>query len=152
MNDGMKGAWQNARRSGHPRHPGQSDGEPFYSRVRLYRTSGGKARLFGVCGGIANYFGISTFWVRLATITSGMFFTIPTIAGYLLLVLILDREPEDLYDSPEQARFWQSVHREPSLTLTSLGKKFRNLEQRLRRVEAQVTSPAYRMDRDLRNS
>ncbi|TQV78366.1 PspC domain-containing protein [Denitrobaculum tricleocarpae] len=123
-----------------------------YSRVRLYRTSGGQARLFGVCGGIANYFGVPTFWIRLATIISAIFFTIPTISGYLLMTLILDREPENLYDSPEQERFWQSVHREPGQTLSSLDKKFRALELRLRRIEAQVTSPGYRMDRDLRDS
>ena len=127
-------------------------GQQPYSRVRLYRMSGGQARLFGVCGGIANYFGISTTWVRLATLVSAIFFTIPTIAGYLLMTLILDREPEDLYDSPEQERFWQSVHREPGQTLSSLDKKFRALELRLRRIEAQVTSPGYRMDRDLRDS
>ncbi len=125
--------------------------QPF-SRVRLYRTSGGRARLFGVCGGIANYFGVPTFWIRLATLISAIFFTIPTISGYLLMTLILDREPENLYDSPEQERFWQSVHREPGQTLSSLDKKFRALELRLRRIEAQVTSPGYRMDRDLRDS
>ena len=123
-----------------------------YSRVRLYRTSGSQARIFGVCGGIANYFGVSVFWIRLATIISGIFFTIPTISGYLLLTLVLDREPDDLYDSPEQEQFWQSLHREPGQTVSGLEKKFRSLEQRLRRIEAQVTSPGYRMDRDLRDA
>ncbi len=138
---------------GYRADPGVNYGsQQAYSRVRLYRTSGGQARLFGVCGGIANYFGLPTFWLRLATLISAVFFTIPTISGYLLMTLILDREPENLYDSPEQERFWQSVHREPGQTLSSLDKKFRALELRLRRIEAQVTSPGYRMDRDLRDA
>lgn len=149
-----KGPYQPRHEGPHPYARREEDhrGQQPYSRVRLYRMSGGQARLFGVCGGIANYFGISTTWVRLATIVSAIFFTIPTISGYLLMTLILDREPEDLYDSPEQERFWQSVHREPGQTLSSLDKKFRALELRLRRIEAQVTSPGYRMDRDLRDS
>ena len=135
----------------HQRGQGSTGGQNF-SRVRLYRTSGSQARLMGVCGGIANYFGVSPFWIRLATIASGIFFTVPTIGGYLLLTLVLDREPEDLYESPEQEQFWQSVHREPAQTLASLDKKFRSMELRLRRIEAQVTSPGYRMDRDLRDT
>lgn len=144
-----------SRRNGQERHSGRgqnSGNSQAYSRVRLYRTAGGQARLFGVCGGIANYFGVPTFWIRLATLGSAIFFTIPTISGYLLMTLILDREPEDLYDSLEQERFWQSVHREPGQTLSSLDKKFRALELRLRRIEAQVTSPGYRMDKDLRDA
>lgn len=135
----------------HSRQRGQCGGHE-HSRVRLYRTSGGQARLAGVCGGIANYFGVSPFWIRLATIVSAIFFTVPTFGGYLLLTLVLDREPENLYESPEQEKFWQSVHREPAQTLASLDKKFRSMELRLRRIEAQVTSPGYRMDRDLRDS
>ncbi|WP_282609914.1 PspC domain-containing protein [Pelagibius sp. Alg239-R121] len=145
----MKDAWHQPY---HGRQGTSGGQQQAYSRVRLYRTSGGQARLLGVCGGIANYFGISAFWIRLATLISGVFFTVPTISGYLLLTLVLDREPEDLYDSPEQEQFWQSVHRAPAQTLSSLDKKFRSMEQRLRRIEAQVTSPGYRMDRDLRDS
>lgn len=151
----MKQGPYHARRDGQGRRYRQgqeSMNHQPYSRVRLYRTSGGQARVFGVCGGIATYFGVSTSWIRLATIVSAIFFTIPTISGYLLLTLILAREPEDLYDSPEQEQFWQSVHREPGQTLSSLDKKFRALELRLRRIEAQVTSPGYRMDRDLRDA
>lgn len=145
----MNQGWHHSHQRGH----GAGQGDPHgHSRVRLYRTSGGQARLAGVCGGIANYFGVSSFWIRLATIVSAIFFTVPTIGGYLLLTLVLDREPEDLYESPEQEQFWQSVHREPAQTLASLDKKFRSMELRLRRIEAQVTSPGYRMDRDLRDS
>lgn len=153
----MNQGWHESRAQGapgrgaHERGAG-GHGRQNHSRVRLYRTSGGQARLAGVCGGIANYFGISPFWVRLATIVSAVFFTIPTFGGYLLLTLVLDREPEDLYESPEQEEFWQSLHREPAQTLASLDKKFRSMELRLRRIEAQVTSPGYRMDRDLRDS
>ncbi len=119
------------------------------SRSRLYRRAGG-AKILGVCGGIADYFGINASLVRLAWLISLVMFTLPTLIGYFLLAWLLDQQPDDLFESEEEAAFWRQVRTQPSKTFAALKHKFRILELRLRGLEATVTSPGFKMDRELR--
>jgi phage shock protein C len=104
-------------------------------RSRLYRRPRGSAKIMGVCGGIADYL---------------VMFTVPTLIGYFLLAWLLDEEPEGLFESEEEEVFWRHVRTEPSQTLAGLKHRFRTLELRLRDMEAYVTSPAFKIDRELR--
>ena len=71
------------------------------SRQRLYRDRR-RAWLAGVCAGIADYFGVSVGLVRLLTFLSAIFFTMPTVFGYLMAALVLRRKPDHLYGSGEE--------------------------------------------------
>ena len=92
-----------------PRH----DRRP--SRRRLYRDSR-RAWLAGVCAGLADYFGVSPRLVRLLVFLSALFFTFPTVLGYLIAASCSQRRPADMYDSAEEERFWRSVRLEPART------------------------------------
>ena len=104
----------------------------------------------GVCGGIADYVGMNASLVRVAWLISLVMFTVPTLIGYFALAWLLDVEPEDLFESQEEALFWRQVRNEPSQTLQGLKHKLRTLELRLRDMEAYVTAPAFKIDRELR--
>lgn len=118
-------------------------------RSRLYRRDSGGAKIMGVCGGIADYFGVNAGVVRVAWLISLVMFTFPTLVGYFFLAWLLDQQPSDLFESEAEAAFWQQVRTEPSKTLAGLKHKFRTLELRLRGLETHVTSPGYKIDREL---
>lgn len=104
----------------------------------------------GVCGGIADYLGWNASLVRVLWLISLVMFTVPTLIGYFVLAWLLDAEPEGLFETEEEEAFWRRVRTEPSQTLSGLKHKFRALELRLRDMEAYVTSPAFKLDRELK--
>ena len=120
------------------------------TRSRLYRRAKPRQKIAGVCGGIADYFGIDAKWIRLLFIIAFFFAPLPVLILYVVLGVLLDVRPEDLYQSPQEEAFWQSVRRDPPRTLDELKVKFRDLERRLRSAEAFVTSPAFKMDQELK--
>jgi len=119
------------------------------SRVRLYRRRRGERKILGVCGGLADYFGVSSTLVRGLALLSLIFFTVPTLVLYFLAGWLLDTEPDSLFHSEAEEEFWKDVRTKPAQTLSGLRHKFRVLEHRLRAMEAVVTSPAFKMDREL---
>ena len=117
------------------------------SRRRLYRDPR-RGWIAGVCAGLADYFGLGPGFVRVLTVLSAMFFTIPTVLAYLVAAAALPRRPEQLYASSEEERFWRGVRLEPSRTARDLARKFQELERRLRQAEARVTSSAFKLRRE----
>ena len=71
------------------------------SRRWLYRDAR-RAWIAGVCAGIADYFGVSVGLVRFLTFVNALFFTMPTLFGYVIAALVLQRKPEHLYSSREE--------------------------------------------------
>jgi phage shock protein C len=126
----------------------RNHGEP--NRRRLYRDPR-RAWLAGVCAGIADYFGVSPGLIRLLTIVSAMFFTFPTLLGYVIAAFVLERRPDDMYASAKEEAFWRSVRLEPSRTAHDLIRKFQDLERRLRAAEARVTSSEFKLRRQFRD-
>ncbi len=126
----------------------RNDGQP--SRRRLYRDPR-RAWLAGVCAGIADYFGVSPGLIRLLTLVSAMFFTFPTLLGYVIAAFVLERRPDDMYASAKEEAFWRSVRLEPSRTAHDLIRKFQDLERRLRAAEARVTSSEFKLRRQFRD-
>lgn len=116
---------------------------------RLYRD-GKKKLVAGVCAGIARYFGINPWIVRILAIAGLLMFTPPTIIGYVILALMLPKAPERLYRTPEEEQFWTEVRVDPAQSFSQLRHRYRELEHRLRRLEAYVTSEAYRVDKEIR--
>lgn len=117
---------------------------------RLYRNSR-EGKLLGVCAGIADYFGFNAWAVRLVTVVSLVLFTAPTLVAYLVAGALLDKKPEDLYLSNEEEIFWRSVRTEPGQTVGDLRHRSRELERRLRALEAYVTSREFELNRDINN-
>ena len=126
----------------------------FYKKKnphRLYRDRE-NAMLAGVCAGIAEYAGLN----RKATrIVCGLLCLTPMAAfmiiSYIVLAIILPSKPANLYENNEQAEFWRGVSNAPSDVFGSLRHRFRELNMRLERMEAYVTSKEFQIDRELGN-
>ena len=80
------------------------------------------AKWLGVCSGIADYTGIDRTWVRVAAVVLTVMGGFPwTLIAYWVTAWVANPKPLGLYDSPEDAQFWQGVRRSMSrnLALTS---------------------------------
>ncbi len=119
-------------------------------RNRLYRDPV-NAKIKGVCAGLADYLGISVVLIRVALVIA-IFVTGPwVIVAYIITAWVLDDAPKDLFESEAEAEFWRNVRREPSGTAHDLRHKFRELEKRLRGMEAHVTSSEFELNRKFRD-
>jgi len=119
---------------------------------RLYRDKD-NAMLAGVCAGLASYFGLNRKGLRLITAVSTMFFFPFVVPAYIVLAIILPVKPQDLYKDESQEQFWRGVSMAPSDVFSNLSHRFRELDLRLQKMEAHVTSREFEMDRELgRNS
>jgi phage shock protein C len=119
-------------------------------RFRLWRDRE-RGIVAGVCAGIADYVGIEPIVVRIVAVLGLIFFFPPTVIGYVILALALPPKPPSLYGSREEEAFWRSVNTAPSDTFQSLKHKFRDLEDRLAHMEAQVTSGDFELHRKFRD-
>ena len=115
---------------------------------RLYRDTSHSV-LTGVCAGVADYFGTSRVTVRVVTVLLGLFFPLHVVLAYIVASVLIKQRPVDLYSGPAEETFWRSVRRSPSDTFARAKHKFMSLEQRLRRMEAYVTSSEYELEREL---
>ena len=119
---------------------------------RLYRDKE-NAMLAGVCAGLASYFGLNRKGLRLITAVSTVFFLPFMVPAYIILAIILPVKPQDLYQDESQEKFWRGVTMAPTDVFSNLSHRFRELDLRLQKMEAYVTSREFDMDRELgRNS
>ncbi len=115
---------------------------------RLYRNRD-DAMLAGVCSGLAEYFGFNRRGVRLVVVISALFFLPFVVLSYLVLAIILPARPQGEPMSDEQADFWRDVSNRPSDVFSNVRHRFRDLDRRLQRMEAVVTSREFEIDREL---
>ena len=115
---------------------------------RLYRDKE-NAMLAGVCAGLANYFGLNTKGLRLIAAVSTFFFFPFMVPAYIVLAIILPVKPHDLYEDSGQEVFWRRVSMAPSDVFSNLSHRFRELDLRLQKMEAYVTSREFEIDREL---
>jgi phage shock protein C len=120
------------------------------TRYRLWRDTDRRI-LAGVCAGIADYIGVEPIVVRIVAFVGLIFFLIPTIAAYAILSVVLRPKPPALYESRDEEAFWRGVNTAPADTFQSLQHKFRDLEDRLRQMESQVTSNDFELHRKFRD-
>ena len=145
--NGHNNGGHNSRRDpqGHGRDP-DGNGNPH----RLYRNTEHRI-LTGVCAGIADYFGFDRRAVRVATIIAAIpFFGFVTIT-YIILSLALPQRPRELFKDPEQEEFWRKATMEPKNTFGTVRHRFRELDSRLQKLEAYVTSKRFEIDRALKD-
>jgi phage shock protein C len=125
----------------------------FYKRQnphRLYRDKK-NAMLAGVCAGISDYFDFNRKGVRVAAVLLMLFppFIPFGILAYILLAALLPVKPGELYADEERAVFWRGVNNAPRDVFGSLSHRFRELNLRLEKMEAFVTSREFEFDREL---
>jgi phage shock protein C len=125
----------------------------FYKRKNPHRLFRDKenAMLAGVCAGIADYFGFNRKGTR---VVAALLFLIPpfvpfVIISYIILAIVLPVKPVDLYETEEQADFWRGVSNAPSDVFGALSHRFRELNLRLEKMEAFITSKEFEIDREL---
>jgi phage shock protein C len=117
------------------------------SPARLYRN-GDKALIFGVCAGLADYFGFNLGVTRVLVVAAALFSFPLVLAVYLVLALVLPKDPRPRFgaSAPDEAEL--RVRAEPHATLSSLRYRYRDMETRLQRLEKYVTSGRYKLDRE----
>lgn len=100
-----------------------------------------EAKWKGVCAGIADYTGIDVLWVRLGvagmTIVAQQWWLV---IAYLVAAWIVDPKPIGLYDTPDDAKFWQGVRSNPKRSSAEVRSKLRDIDRRLADMETHYTS------------
>ncbi|HDK38460.1 MAG TPA: envelope stress response membrane protein PspC [Thiolapillus brandeum] len=115
---------------------------------RFYRdTENGK--IAGVCAGIADYFSWDVGMVRVLTVVAALAFTFVTVGSYIFAAMFLPVKPRDLYDDDQEEKYWRQYRKSPQETLSAAKYRFRQLERKLKKLEAYVTSDRYQLDREL---
>jgi len=107
------------------------------------------AILMGVCAGLANYFGLCRKGLRVVVAIGTVFFFPFVVPAYIILAILLPNKPQDLYKDESQEKFWRGVSMAPSDVFGNLSHRFRELDVRLQKMEAYVTSKEFDMDREL---
>ena len=106
--------------------------------------------IWGVCSGVADYFGWDPLWVRIGAVVltcSGLGF-LPIV--YIALAILADNKPRELYEeSPDEAQFWKKVRVSPKRTIRDVRSSFREVDRRLRDVEAYMTSSNSRLAHEI---
>jgi phage shock protein C len=120
---------------------------------RLYRDKE-NAVIAGVCAGVADYFGFNRKGVRILT---GLAFLMPPFApfafvSYVVLAIVLPVKPMEVSQNREQADFWRGVSNAPADVFGALNHRFKELNLRLQRMEAHVTSKEFEIDRELKRN
>ena len=104
----------------------------------------------GVCAGIADYTGLDPLWVRIGTVIITLMGGFPwTLLAYLLAAWFAENRPRDLYDSEEDARFWQGVRSNPTRSARDVRAKFRDVDRRLADIELYYTSRNKRLSDEI---
>lgn len=108
-------------------------------------------KLMGVCSGIADYTGVDALWVRIAmvalTVLGAGWITIP---GYLIIGLVADKKPRELYDlGPAEEAFWRTARTSPASTIREVRGEFRDIDRRLQNVEVYLTSSSRNLSAEI---
>ena len=116
---------------------------------RLYRDRE-NAMIAGVCAGIAEYFGFNRKVLRIVTAIGAVIFMPFVVISYVILVIVLPlRPPTEERIDEEHAKFWRGVSNAPSDVFSNVKHRFRELDLRLQKMEAFVTSREFDIDREL---
>ncbi len=143
-------------------------------RKPIHRNTRDK-RLAGVCAGVADYLEVSPFWIRLLTVLSLFVFGPFTVFGYIACIFLLDPDPF-LEDERRRRRHYRRTRRghraereaEPATDsgagmakpqpsreggkAENCAASFRDLEKRLREIEAYMTSKRFRLHCEIKRA
>ena len=110
------------------------------SRTKFYLDKQNRKWL-GVCSGIADYTGVDATWVRVGAVLLTIAGGFPwTLIAYWLVAWMAENKPQGLYETPEDAKFWQGVRSNPKRSTAEVRSKFRDIDRRLADIEMMYTS------------
>lgn len=116
----------------------------------LYRNTEHRV-LFGVCAGLADYFGVGRLLVRFVAVIALFMFPPPTLFCYFLAAFLIPRAPAFDYQSDAEKEFWRQIRLKPGESLSRLRHRYREQEQRIRNMEAFVTSSEAKLHQAFRD-
>lgn len=121
----------------------------FDIRRPLYRSRR-NVRVAGVCAGVASYLGVSTFLVRLITLLSLFILGGITIWGYVILWIVLDKEPKvsknvNRAGAEKSNADGMADDNAVEQGIDDCAQKLRTTATRLQEVEAFITSKQFRL-------
>ncbi len=112
----------------------------MHDRRTKYYLDKQNAKFMGVCSGVADYTGIDVLWVRVGAVVTTIFAFPPLIAVYFIVGWLAPKKPAGLYESDDEARFWQGTRANPRRSVNEIRSSFRDVDRRLADVELLVTS------------
>ncbi len=115
-------------------------------------------KIAGVCAGLANYFGMEVWVVRILVISAfllgGSFLVVLV---YFAMTLMLEKTPQNYRDNVQSTREhtlknkpWQSGQGVSELLVT-LERDFGSIENKIKNMEAYVTSESFKVNREFKN-
>lgn len=117
---------------------------------RFYRSRNDKV-IAGVCAGLAERFGWDVTLVRVAAIALAVMGG-PAILAYIIAAVIVPKEPIGRAPvSDDEDAFWRGVSDRPRATFGNLKYTFMDLEDRLQKLERDVTSDDWRLRKEFRD-
>ncbi len=126
------------------------------SKRELYRDPY-NGKIAGVCAGLANYFGLEVWLVRILVITAALLGgTFLVLVVYVAMALMLEKLPKQYREDirSQQAHTLKSKPwaqgQAPKELLQTLDRDLSQVENRIRDVEAYVTSEAFKVNREFR--
>ena len=110
------------------------------SRTQFYLDKQ-NAKWKGVCAGIADYTGIDALFVRFGVVVLTLAGGFPwTLIAYWMVAWMGHAKPIGLYETPDDAKFWQGVRSNPKRSTAEVRSKFRDIDRRLADIETHYTS------------
>lgn len=106
-------------------------------------------KVSGVCSGIADYTGFDITLVRVAMVVLAVATSGWVILGYFAAAWLAPKKPVDLYESQEDAKFWQGVRTNPKRSTTEVRSKLRDIDRRLADMELHYTSRNSRLAEEI---
>ncbi|WP_448581105.1 envelope stress response membrane protein PspC [Thermaurantiacus sp.] len=110
------------------------------------------AKFLGVCAGIADYTGIDVLWIRVAMVSGTLLGAGFLVLLYLVIGFMAEAKPAELYAgevNPEDRAFWQKTRVAPGRSIREVRSSFRDIDRRLRDIEASVTSKNNRLAQEI---
>lgn len=120
---------------------------------RLYRDAD-RAVLGGVCAGVATYFGFNLKVTRFLCFIAFLCAFPFAVFAYLVAVLVIPSSSSRIYDDELRDARRKEALREEILrakpTVRDVRERYREMDERLARIEKYVTSSRYELDEEFR--
>ena len=120
---------------------------------RLYRDAD-RAVLGGVCAGLATYLGFNLKVTRFLCIIAFLCAFPFAVVAYLAAVLVIPSSSSRIYDDELREERRKEALREEILrakpTVRDVRERYREMDERLARIERYVTSSRYKLDEEFR--
>ena len=120
---------------------------------RLYRDAD-RAVLGGVCAGLATYLGFNLKVTRFLCVIAFLCAFPFAVIAYLAAVLVIPSSSSRIYDDELREERRKEALREEILrakpTVRDVRERYREMDERLARIERYVTSSRYQLDEEFR--